>query len=97
MTFRDAELQKRFEQVISTAQNCPTDQLPVHALLDAWHWFSLLDGEESPRSNEAIELLLSPELRPALRNWYRRCGDDMNPFAIEFRDQLGELAGEQFG
>lgn len=97
MTFRDAELQKRYERVISTAQNCPPEQLPVYALLDAWHWFSLIDGEESPRSRETIELLLSPELRPALRDWYRRWGDDMNPFAIEFRDQLGELAGERFG
>lgn len=97
MTFRDAELQKRFERVLSTAQSCPPEQLPVCALLDAWHWFRLLDGEDSPRSSEAIELLLAPELRPALRDWYRRLGDEMNPYAIEFRDQLGELAGELFG
>ena len=97
MTFRDTELRKRFERVISSVQDCPPDQLPVCALLDACHWFRLIDGDRSPRSCEAIELLLSPELRPALRNWYRRLGDDMNPFAIEFRDLLSALAGEDFG
>jgi hypothetical protein len=97
MTFRDAQLQKRFERVISIAQSCPPDQLPIHALLDAWNWFRLIDGVESPRSSEAIELLLSPELRPALRDWYHRWGDQMNPFAIEFRDHLSEIAGEKFG
>ena len=97
MTFRDAELQKRFERVISTAQHCPPDQLPVCALLDACQWFRLIDGDRSPRSTEAIELLLSPELRPALRDWYRRFGHEMNPFAIEFRDLLSALAGERFG
>lgn len=96
MTFRDPQLQKRFERVISTVQDCPPDQLPICALLDACQWFRLTDGHESPRASEAIELLLSPELRPALRNWYRRFGDEMNPYAIEFRDQLGELAGELF-
>jgi hypothetical protein len=95
LTFRDAQLQKRCERVISTARDCPPDQLPIHALLDACNWFRLIEGEESPRSAEAIELLLSPELRPALRDWYRRMGDDLNPFADEFREQLSELAGER--
>jgi hypothetical protein len=97
MQFRDVQLQKRFEWVISTVRGCPPDQLPVCALLDACLWFRFIDGDQSPRSVEAIELLLSPELRPALRNWYRRLGEQMNPFAIEFRDQLGEIAGETFG
>ena len=96
MRFRDAQLQKRFERVMSTVHDCPPDQLPVCALLDACQWFHFIDGDESPRSSEAIELLLSPELRPALREWYRRLGDQMNPFAIEFRDQLSEIAGERF-
>lgn len=97
MTFRDAQLQKHFERVVSKVQGCPPDQLPVCGLLDAWHWFRLIEGEESARSSEAIELLLSPELRPALRDWYRRFGEKLNPFAIEFRDQLSAIAGEKFG
>jgi hypothetical protein len=97
MTLRDAQLQKRFERVISSVQGYPPDQVPVWALLDAWHWFRLIEGEESPRANEAIEILLSAELRPALRDWYRRLGNQMNPFAMEFRDQLSAIAGENLG
>ena len=97
MTFRDTQLQKHFERVVSVVQGCPPDQLPICALLDAWQLFSRMDGEKSPRASEAIEHLLSPELRPALRSWYRRCGDKMNPTATEYRDRLSEMAGERFG
>ena len=54
-------------------------------------------GEDSPRATEAVEHLLSPELRPALRQWYQRWGDGMNENALCFRDRLSELAGERFG
>ena len=96
MTFRDPQLQKHYEKAVSLVQGCPPDQLPVCALLDAWHWFHLIEGDDSPRAGEAVELLLSSELRPALRSWYRRCGEDMNPAALDFRNRLGDLAGERF-
>jgi hypothetical protein len=97
MTFRDVQLQKRFERAIASVQGYPPDQLPVWALMDSWYWFRLIEGEESPRAGEAIGHLLSPELRPALRDWYRRLGEQMNPFAMEFRDHLSELVGERLG
>ena len=97
MTFRDAKLQQHCERVASLASGCPTDQLPVLGLLDAWHWFHVVEGDDSPRTREALEHLLSTELRPALREWYYRWGATMNPFALEFRDRLSELAGEKFG
>lgn len=97
MTFRDAQLQKHFERAVSIIQGCPADELPVCALLDAWHWFRLTEGGDSPRVAEALEHLVSPELRPALRSWYRRHGDKMNPAAVEFRDQLSAMAQERFG
>jgi hypothetical protein len=97
MVFRDTQLQKHFERVVSIVQGCPPDELPICALLDAWQWFRLTEGDDSSRASEAIEHLLSPELRPALRSWYRRYGDKMNPAAIEFRDRLGVKAGERFG
>jgi hypothetical protein len=97
VTFRDPQLQKHCERAVSLVQGCPPDQIPVCALLDAWHWFHLTEGDASPRAGEAIEHLLSSELRPALRSWYHRFGADMNPAATEFRDRLGQLAGERFG
>jgi len=96
MIFRDPQLQKHYERTVLIIQGLPPDQRPVCALLDAWYWFHLIEGDVSPRVSESIEHLLSAELRPALRTWYRRCGTGMNPAAIEFRDRLSSLAGERF-
>ena len=95
MTLRDPQLQQHVERAASVVQGCPPDQFPVCALLDAWHWFQLIEGDESPRATEAIEHLLSAELRPALRQWYHLLGDDMNSGASQFRERLSELAGER--
>src|SRR5437870_12655932 len=97
MTFRDPKLQQHCERAAAVVQGCPSEQLPVLGLLDAWYWFQLVEGADSPRAAEAIEHLLSLELRPALRQWYQRWGEDMNPNALAFRDRLSELAGETFG
>ena len=97
MTFRDARLKQHFERATTAVSGCPPELLPVLGLLDAWYWFRLTEGEDSPFAAEAVEHLLSPELRPALRQWYQRWGADMNENAIRFRDRLSELAGERFG
>jgi hypothetical protein len=97
MTFRDPQLKQHCERAEAVVKGCPAEQLPVLGLLDAWYWFRLTEGEESPRVAEAVEHLLSPELRPALRQWYQRLGADMNENADRFRDRLSELAGEKFG
>src|SRR5688572_27301077 len=97
MTFRDPKLQQHCERAAAVVKGCPPEQLSVLGLLDAWYWFHLVEGQDSPRAAEAIELLLSPELRPALRQWYSDAGDDMNENALQFRDRLSQLAGERFG
>jgi hypothetical protein len=95
MTFRDPQLEQHYRRVVSL--NGSSDVAAVCALLDAWHRFHLLEGDDSPQTREALELLLSSELRPALRSWYSRQGDDMNPAALEFRQRLGGMAGEKLG
>ena len=97
MTFRDPKLQQHCERAAAVVKGCPPEQLPVLGLLDAWYWFHLTEGEDSPCAAKAIEHLLSPELRPALRQWYQRFGSDMNEKVISFRDRLSRLAGERFG
>ena len=97
MTFRDPQLKQHCERAAAVMKGCPAEHLPVLGLLDAWYWYCLIEGEESPRVAEAVELLLSPELRPALRQWYQRRGAHMNENANQFRDRLSELAGEKFG
>lgn len=97
MTFRDPKLQQHCERAAAVVKGCPSEQLPVLGLLDAWYWFRTIEGEDSSRVGEAMEHLLSAELRPTLRQWYQRYGDGMNPNAKAFRDRLSELAGEKFG
>ncbi|MGA1237210.1 MAG: hypothetical protein ACO34E_10125 [Limisphaerales bacterium] len=97
MIFADAKLQQHVERAVTIMTSLPDEQRPVCGLLDAFQFFSLTEGEDSPRAAEAMKHLLSAELRPALRSWYRRCGDDMNPAAMEFREHMSELAGERFG
>jgi hypothetical protein len=41
-----------------------------------------------------MDHLLSPKLRPGLRDWYGRCGTELKPAAIHFRERLSQLAGE---
>jgi hypothetical protein len=55
----------------------------------------MLEGAHSARVHETIDRLLSAEMRPALRHWYGRSGLEMDLIAIEFRNQLSRLAGEQ--
>ncbi len=97
MTFRDSKLQKHCERVAAVMSGSPSEHLLVLGLLDAYHWFQHTEGGESPCAVEALEHLLSAELRPALRQWYQQCGDDMNEGALRFRDRLSDLAGERFG
>src|SRR5438874_10425044 len=86
--YADAKLQQHVERVVALMTSVPEEQRPVFGLLDAYQWFALTEGEDSPRVAEALKHLLSTGLRPALRSWYRRCGDDMNPAATEFRERL---------
>ena len=96
LNFRDPKLRQHYERTAAVVSDLPPEEVPVLALLDAWHWFQLIEGEDSPRAKEAVELLLLLELRPALRRWYQQPGS-MNEGAIRFRDRLSALAGERFG
>jgi hypothetical protein len=59
--------------------------------------FNLSKAKIHQKVIESVEKLLSPELRPALQAWYQRFGDDMNANALQFRERLSALAGENFG
>jgi len=82
--FTDPQLQTHVERAAAVITDLPDDLVTVCGLLDACQWFTLTEGENSPRVREAFSHLLSAELRPALRSWYQRFGDGMNPAAIEF-------------
>jgi hypothetical protein len=95
--FTNPQLQQHFERVLPLMTTLPEEQRPICALMDAYSRFRVTHGEQSDIVREAIDCLLLPELRPGLRSWYLRSGHNMNPFAREFRDRLGQMAGETFG
>ena len=97
LKFTDPQLQKCYDSHLSKAAESSDELREVGALIAAHDMFRLLEGPHSPRVHEAIEHLLLPELRAALRNWYRRPDAETNPAVTEFRDHLTQLAGERFG
>jgi hypothetical protein len=74
--------------------NLPEELRPICALLDAWQWYRVAEGEESPRAREAIRQLSAPELRPALKAWYLR-QSNTNAAIDEYRQTLEQATGEQ--
>jgi hypothetical protein len=98
LKFKDEQLQKHFERTMALpVGNLPDEQRPIFALMEAYGWFRLTEGQQSPKVLEVIDLLLLSELRPGLRRWYQRFGDEMNPAVLEIREHLIKLAGEKFG
>jgi len=98
MTFQHPDVEQAYKRVMALHVAGVTDEeQPVFALMDAYGWFRLIEGEQTAKVQEIISLLLSPELRPGLRSWYRRHATaDTNSAFKEFRDHLSELAGETF-
>lgn len=99
MVYADTKLQQHVERAATLMTSLPDELRPVFGLIDAYQYFGLIEGEQSPRTVEALRLLLMPELRPALRLWFQRygSGENMNPNALEFRARLSTLAKERFG
>lgn len=96
MQFEDPELQSVYERNFRCLQYEDSGLREVQSILGAYDWFHLIDRHGSPRVAAIMDALLSPDLRPALRRWYARCGESMNPAAVEFRERLSNLAGEKF-
>ncbi|HSU57614.1 MAG TPA: hypothetical protein VLT36_26465 [Candidatus Dormibacteraeota bacterium] len=98
VNFKDKELERVYELNFRAVKDSEgEDQRQICGLLAAFDWFRLIEGDQSPRVQEARDILLSAEMRPALRRWYRRFGNNMNPAAMELREQFTQLAGERFG
>lgn len=98
MKFQHSDVEQFFERTMALkVGNLTDEERPVFALMEAYGWFKLIDGNQTAKIQEIISHLLSPELRPALRTWYRRHGNKLNPRVMEFRDHLSRLAGERLG
>ena len=95
MNFEDSQLRECYERNLSEMVGCSEGERQVTALIAAHDFFQMLEGPHSARVHQTIDHLLSPELRPGLRDWYRRSKDDMSAAALAFREQLNSLASEK--
>ena len=95
MNFTDPQLKECYDRSFTEVIGFSDEMRQVCALIATHDFFQMIEGPHSARVHETIERLLSPGLRAGLREWYGRCGAEMNPAAIEFRDQLSQLAGER--
>jgi hypothetical protein len=95
MDFKDLQLQKCYDSQLVEAGDTSEGLRRVHALIATHDLFQMLEGAHSLRVHETIERLLSAELRPELRRWYQRPGAGTDYGAIDLRNQLNSLVGEQ--
>lgn len=95
MNFTDPQLQKCYETSFAAVPDLPGEQRQVSALIAAHDLFRMLEGPHSSRVHEAIEHLLSPEMRPGLRHWYQRSEAENRPGGGALRDHLSQLTGEK--
>ena len=98
MTFQHPDIEQHYERVMALSiGGLPEDGHRVFALMDAYGRFRMVDDDQTAMREEIISHLLSPELRPALRSWYRRHRTvNTNVAFNEFRNLLSAIAGESF-
>ena len=95
MNFNDPQLRDSYERNFSEMDGCSDAVRQVKALVATHDFFRMVEGPHSSRVHESMDVLLSPELRPGLRDWCRRSNALLNAVGILFRDQLNLLAGEK--
>lgn len=95
VNFIDVELQKCYDSHLAEMDGLAQDLGQIRALIATSVLFRMLDGPHSVRVQEIMECLISPELRPALRSWYQRLATEKERLAMEFRNELNQLTGEQ--
>jgi hypothetical protein len=94
VNFSDLQLEECYARNFTSVAGFSDEERQVCALIAVHDLFEMLEGPHSARVHETIDHLLSPKLRSGLRDWYRRCGTELNPAAIDFRERLSQLAGE---
>jgi hypothetical protein len=65
-------LQQCYDAHLGKVGNALGDLGSAYALIATHNWFAMLEGIHSVGAHEAIDRILSTEMRPALRHWYGR-------------------------
>jgi hypothetical protein len=95
VNFRDAQLQKCYDNQLAEAGEISGNLRQMCALIATHDPFQMFEGTHSARVHETIERLLSAQMRLALRRWYQRPGAGADCATVELRGQLSRLAGER--
>ena len=94
MNFEDPHVRECYQRYL--LEMAATDAAPeVSALIATHDFFQRMEGPHSMKVHQTMDLLLSLELRPRLREWHRRSNANLNAAELAFRSQLNALAGEQ--
>jgi hypothetical protein len=94
VNFTDPQLENCYDRNFEAVRDNSPEVRQVRALIAAHDFFRRIEGPHSRRVHEAIDHLLSLSLRPALRFWYQQPGANTDFAAINLRDQLSQLTGE---
>jgi hypothetical protein len=95
VNFNDAQLQQCYGRYLVEAGDASGDLGQIRALIATHDFYKMVEGAHSARVHETIEHLLSAGMRLGLRRWYQRSGAEMDSAAMEFREQLSQLADER--
>jgi hypothetical protein len=98
MTFQHQDVQQACEQGMACTlltRGFSDEERQVSALASAYFWFDTMEGDQSPKVAEIVSHLLSAELRPALKSWFRRFSKCDTTGFTTFRDYLSNLARER--
>lgn len=92
--FNDPLLRKCYDRSFREMVDCPGEQRQIRALIATYEVMRMFEGGRSARVHEIIALMLAPELRPALRKWFRAEARSSDLDLVELRKHLVELTGE---
>ena len=86
---------KRLVETVSRFTWLPESQRTITALMDAYISHYVQDGAEAEPTKEALRLVISPEMRPALKEYYRRLGPNCGEEMQRVHRWLSAAAGEE--
>jgi hypothetical protein len=99
--FQDPDVQKAFEKMFEEAKGSKMlnrglsdEHLQVLVLMSMYFWFRTMGDGESTKTQEIVEHLVTVDLRPALRGYYRRYSWCETASFTGLCDRLGHLAEE---
>ena len=89
------KIKRLVETVVSQCTWLPKSQRTITALMDAYISHYLQDGPDAEPTKEALRLVTSAEMRPALKEYYRRLGPKRGEEMQKIYCRLSAAAGEE--